>query len=146
MSDQYGQTQENQDASQAQQSSSVEQEILELERQLNQKKAEREKTVEETIGKEKPSLAQAQSDSQIAPASVSTAATAPAKTDAISLSGLEKNQQLQGLVQLAFAKGVAHATEVVRNLDNPYLIDEFHDVLIDEFRKALIEQGKLEEI
>jgi len=31
-------------------------------------------------------------------------------------------------------------------LDNPYLIDEFHDTLIDEMRQQLIDKGKLEEI
>ncbi len=143
MPDQYREsTEENSESPAPSQGGSVEQEILELERQLLEKKAERTSTLEQVIGAEQPAASSL-------PVQIQTA-TAPfqseVKTDAAKLSGIEKNQQLQGLVQLAFTKGVAHASEVVKNLDNPYLMDEFHDVLIDEFRKALVEQGKLEEI
>jgi len=68
------------------------------------------------------------------------------KQTAESLRGFEKNQQLKSLVDLAFEKGVHYATEVVKDLDNPYLLDEFHDILVDELHKKLVERGKLEEI
>jgi hypothetical protein len=121
----------------------IEQEILELERQLVEKRAEREKKVEEIIGVEEIK----QTGSSVQPSQgVQPPSAEQIKSDAAKLSGIEKNQQLKSLVDLAFAKGVAHATEVVRNLDNPYLLDEFHDTLIDEFRKKLVDEGKLEEI
>ena len=142
MPDQYREsTKESQEVSASPQGVSVEQEILDLERQLLEKKAERGKTLEQSIGAEQPKPGSVQTQTQGAPL-----AQADVKTDAAKISGIEKNQQLQSLVQLAFAKGVAHASEVVKNLDNPYLMDEFHDTLIDEFYKALVEQGKLEEI
>jgi hypothetical protein len=57
-----------------------------------------------------------------------------------------KDRQIQLLTELAFEKGVVEAVEVAKNLDNPYLLDEFHDALIDEFYKKLVEQGKLKAI
>lgn len=128
----------------------VEQEILDLERQLLEKRAAlgqnaeiAEKKLETVIGAEQTGLA------AVAPA-INAAPIAPepaqVQSDIQQLKGVEKNQQIKALVDLAFQKGVAHATEVVRNLDSPYLIDEFHDTLIDEFRNKLVEAGKLEEI
>ncbi|HUT96442.1 MAG TPA: hypothetical protein VMW82_02665 [Candidatus Paceibacterota bacterium] len=57
-----------------------------------------------------------------------------------------KDRQIQLLIEVAFEKGVIEAVEVAKNLDNPYLLDEFHDALIDEFYKKLVEQGKLKAI
>ena len=54
-----------------------------------------------------------------------------------------KERQIKLLTDLAFEKGVAHAVEVVKKMDNPYLLDEFHDALVDELYKKLIETGKL---
>jgi len=122
----------------------LEQEILELERQLTAKRTEQGKPVEQAVGFE-----QVQPTGQLtAPPAplVSAPQSAQIQADAAKLSGIEKDQQIKSLVDLAFAKGVAHATEVVRNLDNPYLLDEFHDVLIDEFRQKLVDEKKLEEI
>lgn len=68
------------------------------------------------------------------------------KEKAEELKGYKKNQQLKSLVDLAFEKGVTYATEVVRQLDSAYLIDEFHDTLVDKLRQELIEKDKLKEI
>jgi len=57
-----------------------------------------------------------------------------------------KDRQIQLLIEMAFEKGVVEAVEVAKNLDNPYLLDEFHDALVDEFYKKLVEQGKLKAI
>ena len=50
------------------------------------------------------------------------------------------------LTDLAFEKGVIHATEIAKGLDDPYILDEFHDTLDDRLYKYLIEQGKLKQI
>jgi len=123
----------------------VEQEILELERQLTARRAEQRKSVEMALGFEQPQPG-SQATAPPPPPVPNTLQPEQVKADIEKLSGVEKNQQLKSLVDLAFAKGVAHATEVVRNLDNPYLMDEFHDTLIDEFHKKLVDEGKLEEI
>jgi hypothetical protein len=123
----------------------LEQEILGLEKQLAKKRAdlqqEKPASLEQVLQKENPAVFP--SGTVTAPVITDVAAI---KQDSGQIRPLEKNQQLKALVDLAFTKGVAHAVEVVRDLDNPYLIDEFHDTLVDEFRKALIERGKLEEI
>ena len=57
-----------------------------------------------------------------------------------------KERQIELLIQLAFGKSVIEAVEVAKKLDNPYLLDEFHDALVDELYNKLIEQGKLAQI
>jgi hypothetical protein len=54
-----------------------------------------------------------------------------------------KERQLELLTQLAFEKGVSEAVEVAKNLDSPYLLDEFHDALVDKLYNKLVEEGKL---
>ncbi len=124
----------------------AEQEILELEKKLAAKKAalgiEKEKPLEQIIGQEK------QTSSLVALQS-SAPATSPlpqVKEKAGELKRYEKTQQLKSLIDLAFQKGISYAVDVVREMDNPFLMDELHDVLVDELRKELIERGKLEEI
>jgi len=136
--------QSSQEALSAPAGSPVEQEILALEKQLAQKRAEQKKSVEEAIGFEQAKTA---ASTAVAPTSNATVPQpSQTKADADKISSYEKDQQIKSLVDLAFAKGVAHATEVVRQLDSPYLMDEFHDTLIDEFHKKLVDEGKLEEI
>ena len=62
------------------------------------------------------------------------------------LKGQKKERQIQLLTGLAFDKGVIHATEVAQKLDDPYILDEFHDTLVDELYNYLVEQGKLKEV
>ena len=57
-----------------------------------------------------------------------------------------KERQIGLLTQMAFDKGVVEAVEVAKKIDNPYLLDEFHDVLVDELYNKLVEQGKLKAI
>ncbi|MFH1461119.1 MAG: hypothetical protein ABIF84_01730 [Patescibacteria group bacterium] len=126
----------------------AEQEILELERKLAAKKAvlgtEKEKPLEQIIGQEKQvsSLAALQSSSTPAVAALGV----QVKEKAGELKRYEKTQQLKGLIDLAFQKGISYALDVVKEMDNPFLMDELHDVLIDELHKELVERGKLEEI
>jgi len=129
---------------------SIEQEVLALEKELAAKKArlskETPQPLEQVITKEAPSPV-AVAVSTAASIAAPIAPPAPAvHADVKHIKKLEKNQQLKSLVDMAFGKGVAHAVEVVRNLENPYLMDEFHDVLVDELHKTLVEKGKLEEI
>ena len=62
------------------------------------------------------------------------------------LKGEKKERQIQLLTDLAFEKGVSHATEVAKKLDDPFILDEFHDTLVDELHNYLVEQGKLKQI
>lgn len=134
----------------------AEQEILELEKKLAIKRAalgmgkdlsdealaKVEKPLEQIIGQEKQVSALAALQSS-APA---TSPLAQVKEKAGELKRYEKTQQLKGLIDIAFQKGISYAVDVVKEMDNPFLMDELHDVLVDELHKELVERGKLEEI
>ncbi len=139
--------------------SSVETEIAELEKQLVQKRAmigagkytsaeasaKAERPIEQAIGAEKPAPSVSAASQQMPAAPAPINAVAP-KEEADKFKGLEKNQQLKNLVDLAFQKGIDYAAEVAREMDSAYLMDEFHDTLVDQLHKELVERGKLEEI
>jgi len=57
-----------------------------------------------------------------------------------------KERQIELLTQIVFEKGLDEAVEVAKNLDNSYLLDEFHDALVDELYNKLVEEGKLKAI
>lgn len=57
-----------------------------------------------------------------------------------------KERQIELLIQMTFDKGVVEAVEIAKNLNNPYLLDEFHDALVDNLYNKLVEQGKLKQI
>ncbi|MBD3282626.1 MAG: hypothetical protein GF387_03425 [Candidatus Portnoybacteria bacterium] len=57
-----------------------------------------------------------------------------------------QERQVYLLTEIAFERGISHAIDVAKRLDNPYLLDEFHDALVDEFCAKLIAEGKLKEI
>ena len=128
---------------------SAEQEILELEKKLAAKRAvlgtEKEKPLEQIIGQEKSTISLTAPQSSSAPAAPSKLQV-QIKEKAGELKRYEKTQQLKSLIDIAFQKGISYAVDVVKEMDNPFLMDELHDVLIDELRKELIERGKLEEI
>jgi len=125
----------------------VEQEILELEKKLAAKRAslnpEKERPLEQIIGQEK---AKSLSAAASLPTTQSALNTPQVKEKASELKRYEKTQQLKGLIDLAFQKGISYAVDVAREMDNPFLLDELHDVLVDELKKELVERGQLEEI
>ncbi|TSC75943.1 MAG: Uncharacterized protein G01um101430_113 [Parcubacteria group bacterium Gr01-1014_30] len=66
----------------------------------------------------------------------------PAKTkDEVSeISKFEPSQQVGALVSLVFQKGLTQAISVARDLDNPAILDEFHDTLADHYYQRLVEE------
>lgn len=130
----------------------VHQEVIELEKRLAEKKrelVEREEVerhdrelIKEVLKEklEKPTAPKATLPT--APPSTQKAVVKKAKE----LKGEKKERQIQLLTDLAFEKGVIHATEVAKKLDDPFILDEFHDTLVDELYKYLVEQGKLKQI
>lgn len=61
------------------------------------------------------------------------------------LMGLDKENQIKVLCDLSSQKGIDFAIEAAKNLNNAYVLDEFHDALIDvdELHEKLIERGDL---
>lgn len=58
----------------------------------------------------------------------------------------ELQKKLQHLVNLAFEQGLLTAIDQARKMNDPYLLDAFHDVLADKLYQELIVQHKLEEL
>ena len=110
---------------------SKEREVLDLERKLAEKKSE--------LAQEK----QPKAKESIPPASSPGPAPAQIQQQAQELKDLDKTNQIKRLCQLAFEKGLDEAVEVAKKLDNPYLLDEFHDTLVDELYQRLVEKGIL---
>ena len=52
----------------------------------------------------------------------------------------EPSQQVGALISLVFEKGLAKAVSLARDLDNPAILDEFHDALVDHYFQTLIEK------
>jgi len=62
------------------------------------------------------------------------------------IKNLDQEHQVQTLCELSFQKGLSYAIFVARGLDNPHVLDAFHDTLTDELRQRLIQEDKLEEL
>jgi len=55
-----------------------------------------------------------------------------AKKKAVQIKSLGKKGKLQRLLNLAEEKGIAFAVTVAKNMNDPYILDTFHDVLAKE--------------
>jgi hypothetical protein len=74
------------------------------------------------------------------------AAAAPVQTQAQQNQAIDSQNQVQTLCELAFQKGLEAAIKAAQDLNNPFILDEFHDALVDKFYKQLVEQKKIEEV
>lgn len=54
---------------------------------------------------------------------------------------LSAQEQVQALVSLVFEKGLERAVSLAKKIDNPALLDEFHDILVNKYYEMLITQG-----
>ncbi len=52
----------------------------------------------------------------------------------------EPSQQVGALISLVFQKGLVQALSVAKKLDNPAILDEFHDTLVDRYYEMLVEK------
>ena len=59
---------------------------------------------------------------------------------------MEPSQQIGALVSLVFEKDLKTALEVAEDINNPAILDEFHDTLIDHYYQDLIKKGVLKEM
>ena len=139
----------------------IQQEVVELERQLQAKKEELARrqeqgeiqeipddksTLHEVVGERihegapsgsSPAADDTQTSPQVTPSP--TVSTPAYLTD-------EFKEKIQEYVNLAFEKGIDMAVVQVRASGNAALIDAFHDALVDELYSYLVEHGKLKEI
>ena len=66
--------------------------------------------------------------------------------DAAKIKKMDQKNQVKALIKLVFAKNIAYAIKVARNLDSPYVLDEFHDTLVDEHYEEMVEKKKIKKI
>lgn len=69
-----------------------------------------------------------------------------AKIKASELKLLGEEEQIKHLTDIAFGKGISHAVEIAQNLDNPYLLDKFHDTVTDRLYQELVKKGMIKKI
>lgn len=69
-----------------------------------------------------------------------TAAPVATRDEADEIKKFPASQQVGVLISLVFEKGLSEAIAVAKNLNNPAILDEFHDVLVDRYYRTLIEK------
>lgn len=69
-----------------------------------------------------------------------TAAPLATRDEAKEIKKFPASQQVGALVALVFEKGLDEAISVARQLNNPAILDEFHDILADRYYKELVEK------
>ena len=112
----------------------LEEEILELEKKLSKKKREREKKTEEYLSKEK-----IENDEGAEEEVAIISSPVPLSTDDAT-DDTTDDKKVENLIKIVFEQGVKKAVEKVKSLNNPYILDEFHDRLIERLKE--LEKGE----
>lgn len=118
------------------------QEIAEMRRQLAEKKAEI-KPIEKGSEIFIEPAQEGEKDIEKSESATAGQARATQTTTQVSQSA-DAIKQVKVLCDLAFQKGVDVALKAAQELNNPYVLDEFHDVLVDELYERLIKEKKIE--
>lgn len=133
--------------------STLEQEIVAIEQRLAEKKAELGKSavheaVKEQIQEKVPEYLPRPSAEIATGIEPDSSQVVPEQQSIVAPSYLsdELKDKVQELVNLAFTKNIESAVKAVSKLNNPALIDAFHDILVDQLYNTLIERGKLKKI
>ncbi len=121
--------------------------VLESEKKVVEEKKEivEEKKIETESAKEEPKKEEVKKE-EVAPVASPIPPSSRVRKQIKSLKSLDRQSQIKSLCYLAFKKGLDFAVEVARGLNDPYILDEFHDVLVDELRKELVKEGKLKQM
>ncbi|MFA6160054.1 MAG: hypothetical protein WC678_03120 [Parcubacteria group bacterium] len=69
-------------------------------------------------------------------------------TDATSANtGIDAESKIGNLIKIAENKGIPHAVNVARHMEDNYVLDEFHDRMLgEELHNALVAKGMIKEI
>lgn len=130
-------------------SSTIEHDIAELEKKLQEKRAtlEHDKSEKETlheivgekIQQHVPAY-QSQSQTQVVSPPVVSEVELP------SYLSQELKDKIQEIVTLVFAKNLEEGIKEAAKSGNMALIDAFHDILVDELYNQLVERKKLDKV
>lgn len=66
------------------------------------------------------------------------------RDEAKEIEKFSRPEQVGALISLVFEKGLKYAVEVAKELNNPAILDEFHDTLVDKYYQVLIEEHVIE--
>ena len=69
-----------------------------------------------------------------------TAAPLATRDETDEIKEFPPSQQVGALISLVFEKGLPEAIAVAKDLNNPAILDEFHDILADRYYKELVEK------
>jgi len=119
----------------------IEDEILELEKRIEQKRGELEK-IKKIEGDVEKIGANSQASSSVATPS-DEEMDEEDKSSLREIKNLPRQKQLEVLLEVALKKGVNSSIKIARSLNNAYVLDEFHDSLVDRLYNELIEKGQL---
>jgi len=69
-------------------------------------------------------------------------------TDAnLANTGIDAESKIGNLIKIAENKGIPHAVNVARHIEDNYILDEFHDRMLgEELHNALVAKGMIKEI
>ena len=139
--------------------STIEHDIIELERRLEEKKSSLEQEKSGTGGaqsgthrSEKELLHEVVGEKikehipSFQPSLPSSAAPIPAATEPPSYLSQELKDKIQEIIRLVFDKNLEEGIKEAGRSGNPAVIDAFHDILTDELYSQLVEKGKLKKI
>lgn len=120
---------------------SPEDEIRELEKKLSEKKLELEKSKSAEKSSETPTV-----PIKTIPSSSIQSAKKISKSSIEQKLSEETKKQVDELVEVAFIKGLEKAVNAAQKINNPYLLDAFHDTLVDKLYNDLLAKHKLKEL
>lgn len=121
----------------------IEDEILDLEKRIEQKKMELEKV--RKIEGEVEKISEKNTVFPTAAVPDSDKMTEEEEVFLREIKNLSRKKQVETLISVAFKKGINSSVKIARSLNNAYVLDELHDMLVDELYKDLIEKGKIKE-
>lgn len=75
----------------------------------------------------------------------STSIPTTQRDEAEEIAKFSRPEQVGALVNLVFERGLEYSLNVARQLDNPAILDEFHDTLIDKYYQLLVEYGIIQQ-
>jgi len=123
----------------------IEQQIADLEKQLQDKKAALERPEKEILHDIVGEKIQEHAP-EYTPKTYAPVTSTPQVGDPPSYLTQDMKDKIQELINLVFTQSIDAGIKSAAQSGNPALIDAFHDVLVDELYGALLERQKIKKI
>ena len=128
--------------------STIEHDIVELERLLEEKKAtlEHDKSEKETLHEIVGEKIQEHAPNYAPSSPVTNAPVVPQSAEPPSYLSQDLKDKIHEIISIVFAKNLEEGIKEAARSGNMALIDAFHDILVDELYEQLLEKRKLERV